>query len=182
MEPQAPFPYPQPQRTSGVAIASLVTSLLGIGLAGVICGHIALSQIKRSAGALGGKGLAIAGLVIGYVGVLIWLLIAVALVLPVLFVGSQAYKRSADRAACILNQRNVQQAVRAHQNTESLAIGAPIDWKEIFGPAAYMREPVCPAGGTYTYSSTIPAVGVQVVSCSHAHAPELYVPKDVTDW
>jgi hypothetical protein len=35
----------------------------------VIFGHIALSQIKRSMGALTGRGMAIAGLVLGYVGI-----------------------------------------------------------------------------------------------------------------
>jgi len=58
-------------KTNVLAIVSLVTSLLGIftfglgGLAGVICGHISLSQIKRSSEQ--GRGMAIAGLVIGYV-------------------------------------------------------------------------------------------------------------------
>lgn len=56
-----------PQQTNGFAIASLVCSIFGMGLFGVIFGHVGLSQIKRSAGRLGGKGLAIAGLVIGYV-------------------------------------------------------------------------------------------------------------------
>jgi hypothetical protein len=35
----------------------------------VIFGHIALSQIKRSMGALTGRGMAVAGLVLGYVGI-----------------------------------------------------------------------------------------------------------------
>jgi hypothetical protein len=38
-------------------------------LLAVIFGHIALSQIKRSMGALTGRGMAIAGLVLGYVGI-----------------------------------------------------------------------------------------------------------------
>lgn len=82
---------PQAQKTSGVAIASLVTSLLGIGLAGVICGHVALSKIKKAAGTLGGKGLAIAGLVIGYLQIVAFVFI----VIPMLFVAAFAYKRSA---------------------------------------------------------------------------------------
>jgi hypothetical protein len=48
-----------------LAIVALVTSLLGVGLAGIICGHIALSQIKRNNEQ--GKGMALAGLIIGYV-------------------------------------------------------------------------------------------------------------------
>ena len=76
--PQQPYPsYAQPQYapgpgyapagpTSGMAIASLVCSLLGIGLVGVILGHLALSEIKKSNGYTQGRGLAIAGLIIGY--------------------------------------------------------------------------------------------------------------------
>lgn len=62
------------QNTSGLAIASLICGILGfvtLGLAGlpaVITGHLSLSQIKKSAGALGGKGMAIAGLIMGYLG------------------------------------------------------------------------------------------------------------------
>ena len=58
------------QRNSGLAIASLVCSLSSfitcIGwLPGIICGHMAKSRIRRDA-SLKGNGLATAGLVIGY--------------------------------------------------------------------------------------------------------------------
>lgn len=58
----------QPARTSGMAIASLVLSLIGpIGcIPAVICGHIALIQTGRNA-VLKGRGLALAGVIIGYV-------------------------------------------------------------------------------------------------------------------
>jgi hypothetical protein len=52
--------------TSGMAIASLVCSLLGIGIVGVILGHLALNEINKSNGYTQGRGLAIAGLIIGY--------------------------------------------------------------------------------------------------------------------
>lgn len=55
-----------------MAVASLVLSLLWLcwigSIAAVILGHIALSQIKRTGQA--GRGIAIAGLVLGYLGVL----------------------------------------------------------------------------------------------------------------
>ena len=51
------------QRTNSMAIAALVSSLVLAPL-GIIFGHIALSQIKHTGE--DGKGLAIAGLVIGY--------------------------------------------------------------------------------------------------------------------
>ncbi len=65
-----PYGYLPP--TSGVAIASLVLGLLwlcGIGsLLATIFGEMALSQISRSNGAVSGKALALAGLVLGILG------------------------------------------------------------------------------------------------------------------
>ena len=58
----------QPVRTSGLAIASLVFSLVGpIGcIPAVICGHLALRKIQKEV-AVQGRGLALAGLIIGYI-------------------------------------------------------------------------------------------------------------------
>lgn len=58
--------------TNGFAIASLVCAVawfmwLGSAL-GVVFGHVALRQIKANGGAQRGRGIAIAGLVIGYLG------------------------------------------------------------------------------------------------------------------
>ncbi len=61
-----------------MAIAALVCAFLCTPLA-VIFGHVALSQIKKTNE--DGKGLAIAGLVIGYIGlafVVFWILIVAA--------------------------------------------------------------------------------------------------------
>ena len=73
-----------PPPTEPLAIASLVLSLLAIcgfcctpvvitGIAGVICGHIALSRI-RIRPEVQGRGLAMAGLIIGYCAIFSWLL------------------------------------------------------------------------------------------------------------
>jgi hypothetical protein len=58
------------QRTSGLAIASLVCSLSSLvtcvgWIPGIICGHMAKSRIRRNP-SLKGSGLATAGLIIGY--------------------------------------------------------------------------------------------------------------------
>jgi hypothetical protein len=59
-------------RTNALAIVSLVTSILGFSLIGIITGHIGLSQIKKTGEA--GSGLAIAGLVIGYISIVFFLI------------------------------------------------------------------------------------------------------------
>ena len=81
-----------------MAIASLVSGILGVvvcpfvgSLPAVITGHIALRQIAASGNTLGGRGLAIAGLVLGYVmlgvGALVLLWIVAMAVLSALFAG-----------------------------------------------------------------------------------------------
>jgi type IV pilus assembly protein PilA len=61
-----------PPRTSGMAIGSLVCGLFlfffPLSLVAVILGHLSLSEIRKSAGRLAGQGMAIAGLVLGYMG------------------------------------------------------------------------------------------------------------------
>ena len=66
----------QGNKTNGLAIASLITSFF-ISIVGIILGHIALSQIKRTGE--NGRGLAIAGLVIGYLGLFIGIIAAISM-------------------------------------------------------------------------------------------------------
>jgi hypothetical protein len=81
-----PQPYYQPApTTNGLAVGSLVASLFWFGWLGsflaVILGHVALGQIKQSGGRQTGYGLAVAGLVLGYIELgflLIWVLVVVS--------------------------------------------------------------------------------------------------------
>lgn len=99
--------------------------------------------------------------------------------ISILFLGTRGLIDGSDRAGCILNTRNVQQAVRSYQGMNSKNYGDPIDWSEIFGPGKMMeREPVCPAGGTYTFSKVHPDVGKFACTCSHAD----HVPPNHHDW
>ena len=63
---------PTSSKTNAMAIVSLVTSILGISLVGVITGHIGMSQIKKTGEQ--GNGLAVAGLIIGYIGTVAWVI------------------------------------------------------------------------------------------------------------
>ena len=74
---------PTHRKTSGLAVGSLICGLGGLvlcplagllgfllaGLPAIIMGHIALGKIGRSGGALGGKGLAITGMILGYLSI-----------------------------------------------------------------------------------------------------------------
>lgn len=73
---------PQPQYASApptntLAIVSLVSSLVGWfffpiigGIVGVITGHLARREIKNSGGTQSGDGIAIAGLIVGYLNLI----------------------------------------------------------------------------------------------------------------
>jgi len=76
---------PKPTRTSGLAVASLVFSLVGpVGsIPAVICGHIALRRVEKTP-AIKGRGLALAGLIIGYTVFGLSMALAIPIVIPVL--------------------------------------------------------------------------------------------------
>ena len=69
--------YYQAPPTSGLAITSMVCGILGLvtclmlpGIPAVICGHMALNRIADPSMRLGGRGMAIAGLIMGYLSLL----------------------------------------------------------------------------------------------------------------
>lgn len=74
--PDAPGPS---GRTSGLAVAALVLGLLGFSIIPVVLGHVALAQIKKTGD--GGGAMAIVGLVLGYLGMLAWLVIFIFVII-----------------------------------------------------------------------------------------------------
>ena len=72
------------KETPGSAVASLVLGILGMILIGplgaipaIICGHLAINKIKQAPNNYSGNGLAVAGLVLGYVSLVISAVVAV---------------------------------------------------------------------------------------------------------
>jgi hypothetical protein len=67
-----PYGYPPPPSTSGLAIASLVLGIVwvyGVGsLLAIIFGHVSRAQIRRGERS-SGAGMALAGLILGYIGI-----------------------------------------------------------------------------------------------------------------
>lgn len=61
-----------------LAVVSLATAVTGFGaVAGIITGHFALAQLKQKPKS--GRGLAIAGLAIGYATIALWIVGAIAM-------------------------------------------------------------------------------------------------------
>ena len=85
-QPQQPYtPQAAGPKTNVLAIIALIGGFV-IPLAGIIVGFIALSQIKTTGEA--GRGLAIGGIVVGFVvGALTILLVAFSFILPLILFG-----------------------------------------------------------------------------------------------
>lgn len=82
LPPSTGYDLLRPATTSGLAIASLVCGIIGmmtcfglgiLGIPAVICGHMAMHQIANSRNMVAGRGMAITGLICGYLSLLILL-------------------------------------------------------------------------------------------------------------
>ena len=90
-----PFQNGTPAPNSTLSLTSLIMGILGwfvIPIVGaiiaVITGHMAKNEIRQSKGALGGDGMATAGLILGYANLALGLCVCLALILfPVLLAG-----------------------------------------------------------------------------------------------
>lgn len=113
-------PYAGPKETSGKAIASLLCGLIFFffpsSVVAIILGHLALSDIRHSAGRLTGRGMAIGGLVLGYAGVsLIPILIIAAIAIPNLL----RSRIAADEASAVGSLRTIVTAAFRYQDSYS---------------------------------------------------------------
>ena len=89
---------PAPRPTSGLAITSLICGIAGVvlvwaiipvlaSIAAVITGHMALGQTRRDPG-IGGRGMAITGLILGYAMIAIAAFTLIGIIISFLFVGA----------------------------------------------------------------------------------------------
>ena len=90
-------PNPTPRTTNTLAVLSLVFGLLGmvggipsagvINLAAIVMGHMARSQIRQNSNE-DGAGIALAGLIMGYIGLLIVPLVVLAVIAILMILNS----------------------------------------------------------------------------------------------
>jgi Tfp pilus assembly protein PilE len=141
----------------GAAAASLVLGILGLVLIGplgsipaVICGHIAKSKIKKSPATLDGDGMALAGLIMGYVQ--IGLMVLVLPLLAAIAIPSFLQAReTAQRNACINNMRQIQSAKEQWALAERKVAGNTVDVSAVNEYIKQSTTPSCPAAGQYEY-------------------------------
>ncbi|HXY92667.1 MAG TPA: DUF4190 domain-containing protein [Acidimicrobiia bacterium] len=79
----APYGYgAPPTSTNGMAVAAMVLGILWLywlgSILALIFGYVAKSRIDRSGGRQGGRGMAIAGIVLGWVGVGLLVVVIIA--------------------------------------------------------------------------------------------------------
>jgi hypothetical protein len=159
MEPASPS-VPS-AKTSSLAIWSLALGISGLvllvvcvgplfAIPGVICGHIAYSRIRRSAGSLKGEGVALGGLITGYVSLalaLVWIPMSLAIAIPNFFKGRDI----AQKNICINNLRRIDGAKQVwalQYNKDTNSAPTMQDLAPFLkGNAPPLR---CPAGGTYS--------------------------------
>ena len=78
----------------------------------------------------------------------------------ILFIGARAWRTGSDRAANILNIRNVQQAVRSHANLHGLSNGATLYSSDIVGAGKYLNNVKAPNSDiVYAYCTVVPDIG-----------------------
>ena len=109
--------------------------------------------------------------------------------ISILFVGARAWKKGSDRAGCIVNIRNVQQAVRGFENMNP---GTTVASTDIFGSDKYLKFLKCPesslAASTtalVAYTFTPPAApgsaGNIALECTQ-NATEHVPDGDISQW
>ena len=134
--PITPPAYVPPPTTSGKAVASLICGFLFFfpptAIAAVVLGHISLSDIRKSAGRIMGRGIAIGGLVLGYFGIAI---IPIILIVAAIAIPNFVHSRMAlNQASAVSSLRQISVAATSYAATYNN--GYPPDLESLSGTTA----------------------------------------------
>lgn len=155
------------KKTAGIAITSLMLGILGLltvwlcglgalfAIPAVICGHIGYSRVRKSGGVLAGGGLALAGLITGYLSIALLVVIIPVSLMSSIAVPSfvNARSKTMDKS-CRNNLRLIESAAEQYAMANSNAVVSSLE--QLVGPDGYIREtPVCRGGGTYTLPTSL---------------------------
>jgi len=175
MNEPPPVPtVPAQPKNCGLAIWSLVLGILAVVLSivcigplfaipAVICGHMGYSRVRRSGGALSGEGLALGGLITGYLSFA--LIPVIGLMAAIAIPNFVKARTTAQMNVCIDNLQQIDGAKQqwATQNKKETTETPTAQELE-----AYLHKSFgslkCPAGGVYR----INAVG-EKPTCSIPH-------------
>jgi len=145
------------QESCGIAITSLVCGVLSIvcfgpiaAIPAIICGHIALTRIKRAQGTIGGAGLAIAGFTLGYVGLAISLFIMLPMVIAIVLPNFMMARNKAYQHSCEVNMKVIERSIEGYQIDKG---NLPADLDSL-SPDYIKTTPVDPWGNEFIYTKT----------------------------
>jgi competence protein ComGC len=120
------------------------------GIPAVICGHLASGRIKRSGGLLDGQGLALAGIITGYISIGLSLLV-IPLMLAIAVPNFVRARETARRNACIKNLRQLDGAIQEFALENKKQPTDPVTLNDV---TSYLKTTlVCAVGGTSLYDS-----------------------------
>jgi competence protein ComGC len=161
MEPPPPIAAPPaPRKNSALAIWSLILGILSLtcfwllsAIPAVICGHLAYSRIKRSGGTLEGSGLALGGLITGYISIALSIFM-IPLLAAIAIPNLVKAREVAQMNACRNNLRQIEGAKQVwaleHKKEQT-------DSPTAEDLSAYVKNGfhslMCPAGGTYSINA-----------------------------
>jgi type II secretory pathway pseudopilin PulG len=109
----------------------------------------------------------------------------ILLLVGVLFIGVQAWRNGANRAACLVNMSSIQKAVRGFQNVNLLNVGDAVTTANLTTAGYFGTIPSCPVGNTaYTVTGTVPAVGTPYATCAStgSGAPHTLTAAQTANW
>lgn len=155
-EPQ-PFPTPGQKPKQGLSITSFVLGLfsvtcLGIitGIPAIITGHMAHGRAKREPSVHGGAGFALAGMIMGYLSILMMFLlipILAALLLPAL----ARAKGRAQTIQCVNNLKQIGLAARIYSNDQGGNF--PPSFQAMSNEVVSLKVLICPGDLQHTVAT-----------------------------
>jgi prepilin-type processing-associated H-X9-DG protein len=172
----APFsPSTDKPKTSGLAITSLILGLIGacslglLSIVGLILGIMASKKIKASGGAVGGRGLAIAGIIVSIITLIIGLALA-ATIGGGAWYGLTEAKGHAQQVMC-LNNLKLLCVATINYSVDRKGQFPPADtWPEVLKEGRYISDGgilTCPgkanAGRTYAMNAKLGGMDISLV-------------------
>jgi hypothetical protein len=164
-------PLSTPGKTSAMAILSLVLGILGLftcgatALFGLILGIIAMVKVSNSQGALRGKGVALAGVIVSGVFLLMVPIFA-AMLLPAL----AAAKQKAMEINCMNNEKQLALAVRIYSTDNANRFPPAATWCDAIQKSVAMENVFkCPAASAqsrcdYAFNAKLDGLDVSQVN------------------
>lgn len=148
-EPQPFPPTASPQQSSNLSITSLVLGILSLtclaflsGIPAIITGHMAHSRAKKLPELYGGAGIALTGLILGYIGTILTTIVYGAIAAGLLLPAIAKAKNRGSTINCVNNMKQIGLAARIWSNDHNETF--PPDFLSMSNELAAPKILVCP--------------------------------------